>query len=235
MSITIQRVDLALERKQALVNLVTSHQNFDSLVTQVANFQKDVSIKETEAFQIIFAEGKEKLEVVFVKLNTEAILQAMIIDNELDFKVHYTAEFNGRKTIRISIIEDEKVVLESEIPYKKDHFLFVDELKQPEYTNAIDKGELQEKAWYEGCLRATKDGKTYYYKNCGAGCTSSSSINGLDSCCQAHDRCYANFGKGNNSCDYSLYNCAMSSTDAGWWAVSEFAWACYKGKLGSIC
>ncbi|MGM9898266.1 MAG: hypothetical protein ACI32W_10035 [Enterococcus faecalis] len=237
MAMLIQRNDLATVRKSELTQKLNVSEEFALLVNQVANFHQDIEIKETEAFELIFGGNAKATEVVFAKLNDEAIIQMMKVDDEYTFKAHYSAEVNGEKVIRKSIIEHGKAVLEQETAYKPEHFLFVEELKSPAYADIVVEGRIQESAWYEGCLSFynSGNGKTYNYKNCGAKCTSSTYINTLDKCCQAHDRCWSKFGKGDNECDRILYNCANATSDPGWWMVAEFGLLCSQGKLGSIC
>ncbi|QOR83956.1 hypothetical protein QT235_16510 [Geobacillus stearothermophilus] len=82
--------------------------------------------------------------------------------------------------------------------------MFVEELKKPMGTDKIMEGEIAPEAWYEGCLVSYGSGnEKYCYQNYfGAKYRSGTPINALDRCCQAHDRCWANFGKGDDGCDY---------------------------------
>ncbi|PRP56863.1 hypothetical protein C7B71_02645 [Bacillus halotolerans] len=67
--------------------------------------------------------------------------------------------------------------------------------------------------WIDGkfCLDNEKAGKRY--RHCGPGCGDGmglgggTPINGLDSCCRAHDRCWKNFGNGDKCCDKTLASC----------------------------
>ncbi|MBJ7950107.1 hypothetical protein [Bacillus cereus group sp. N24] len=71
------------------------------------------------------------------------------------------------------------------------------------------------------------------YNHCGPGCGDGMSrggtpINGVDSCCRSHDRCWSNFGQDDACCDKTLVNCVKSARSSGPVAadliVGYFSW-----------
>lgn len=91
---------------------------------------------------------------------------------------------------------------------------FEDLINNPNYvagnTITAQAGDLLSGSW---CMRYGYQGKDY--RHCGPGCGDGKSskhgggtpINGIDTCCRAHDRCYGNFGYGDYCCDKQLVNC----------------------------
>lgn len=245
----VKSKELEVASKNLLVDELNGNTEFALLVAEIQKYHKDVEVKRSDALQFEFeaAEGEEGLKVnaIFVSLGDEAIVQAIKEVDGLRLKAHFSAENEkGEKVIRKAIVEDEKVKVEFEVPFAAEYFLFVEELKNPQ--GGDEEARLTPEAWYEGCLVFfnSGNGKYYYYKYCGAKCTGegktgkkfeATPINTLDSCCRSHDRCWANFGKGDNGCDYELYLCANKTYDPGWWMVAEFGLLCSQGKLGSIC
>ncbi|MBE2922894.1 hypothetical protein HPJ93_14680 [Anoxybacillus flavithermus] len=69
------------------------------------------------------------------------------------------------------------------------------------------------------------------YRHCGPGCGDGMSkgggtpINAIDSCCRAHDRCYANFGWGDDCCDKELVDCVTRNKSVDYCAYIDIvAW-----------
>ncbi|KYD23937.1 hypothetical protein P9851_01730 [Geobacillus stearothermophilus] len=236
MAVLIKSQELETESKNALLEELNNSDEFALLVSEISRHHTVKDVKETDALKLTFGTGKT-IDAIFVKLNDEAIIQALKDEDEFRIKAHFSALKNRKKVIRKAIVKDNSVEIEFEIPFEASYFLFVEELKNPMGADKITEGEIAPEAWYEGCLvfYDSGSGKYYYYKYCGAKCGSGTPINALDRCCQAHDRCWANFGKGDDGCDYELYLCANATYDPGWWMVAEFGLLCSQGKLGSIC
>lgn len=93
----------------------------------------------------------------------------------------------------------------------------------PDYTpgNTVTTQALD---WLDGkfCLDNEKAGKRY--RHCGPGCGDGmglgggTPINGIDSCCRAHDRCWKNFGNGDKCCDKTLASCIDPYQDQDYWS-----------------
>jgi hypothetical protein len=66
----------------------------------------------------------------------------------------------------------------------------------------------------------------WYGNWCGPLCGGGDPVDDLDSCCKAHDECYAQNGYLNCSCDWDLANCAADKinfwSDKGWAALAIF-------------
>lgn len=86
--------------------------------------------------------------------------------------------------------------------------------------------------FFDGCLVFSNGNDTGVtkYKHCGAGCGDygpnggGTPVNSLDRCCQAHDRCWENFGKDDCECDRLLGICTNNATDSpGWESVATWA------------
>lgn len=244
----VKSQELEFNKKKTLVTQLNTNEDFALLVAEIKKHHTDVEEKKTDAFELEFIaeQGEEGLKknAIFVSFNNEVIVEAVQELGGLRLKAHFTAKGEkGEKVIRKSIVENGQVVTEFELPFNAAYFSFVEEFKNP--TGEVEDIITPEAEWYEGCLSFynSGDGKRYNYKYCGAKCTGvvggvkyqATPINPLDSCCRAHDRCWDNFGKNDNLCDYDLYTCANRSYDPGWWMVAQFALSCSKGQLGSVC
>ncbi len=96
--------------------------------------------------------------------------------------------------------------------------------------------------WLDGrfCLEDEKNNRDY--EHCGPGCgaiknripgSGETPINGLDRCCQAHDRCWSVFGEGDNCCDKEIASCIdpfKSEDTATWYQINTYfqpqGWLC---------
>lgn len=231
LGIFVKSQELDKKKQNNLIDQFNTSLGYAALVSEIEKHHKELKVTETETFSLKFAnkeEGQEEVQVeaLFVKLNDEVIIQALKQEGkELVIKAHYSAiNEAGEKVIRKSIFKEDKVVTEAEIKFTAAYFLFVEELKNPQAADEVAEGEIAPEAWYDGCLSFynSGNGKTYNYKWCGKGCGSGTPINPLDTCCRTHDRCYANFGRGDNGCDWDLYYCANAQDDPGWWMVAEY-------------
>lgn len=246
----IKSKKLNMNSKKMLLDEFNHNNDLTLLISEIQKYHKEVNIiKQTDTLQLEFvAEEDEeglKVDVLFVTLSNEIIIQAIKETDGLHLKAHFSAvNENGEKVIRKAIVKDNQIEIEFEIPFETHYFMFVEELKNPQ---GADKDfDASPEAWYEGCLVFfdSASGKYYRYNYCGAKCTGEDSsgkkyqktpINTLDRCCRTHDRCWDNFGHGDDDCDYNLYSCANKTSDPGWWMVAEFGLKCSKGELGSIC
>ncbi|MEI3597820.1 MULTISPECIES: hypothetical protein [unclassified Oceanobacillus] len=244
MAILVKSQELEMTKKNELIEELNLSRDFVLLISEIQKHHKDVEVKETETMSLTFAPDKNgegvKVAAIFVRLHDEVIIQALKQGEDLRVKAHFSTinEF-GEKMVVKAIVEDEEVKIENQIEFNAEYFLFVEELKNPQGADEIS--EVAPAAWYEGCLifYSSGEGKYYYYRYCGSGCNgknfTQTPINPLDSCCRSHDRCWANFGKGDDGCDYQLYTCANRTSDPGWWMIAEFGLLCSQGKLGSVC
>jgi hypothetical protein len=76
----------------------------------------------------------------------------------------------------------------------------------------------------------------WYGHWCGPGCGGGDSIDDLDECCRAHDRCYDARGWGACSCDRELVACALPkkfSSDLEKAAAAAFTVELFSGKVSS--
>lgn len=245
----IKSKELEPASKSVLIDEINTSSDFALLVSEIQKHHSNVEVSRTEALQLSFPSTSEadeelKLNAIFVSLADEIIVQGIKEFDKIRFKAHYSiVNEQGEKVIRKAIVDQGEVVIEDDIPFSADYFLFVDELINP--TGADDISDVAPQAWYEGCLVffTSSNGKYHYYKYCGANCTGqvggvkykATPINSLDSCCRAHDRCWDTFGKGDSGCDRQLYNCANKTADPGWWMVAEFGLLCSQGKLKGVC
>ncbi|MBM7713817.1 hypothetical protein JOC94_000787 [Bacillus thermophilus] len=240
MFIKSNKVDIAT--KNLLTEELNNHEDFALLVAEIQKHHKTLSEKQKDIFELEFAEDEAKqgvkVNVVFFTLTDEVIIEGMKVGDKLHVKAYFSAENDeGEKVFRQAVVEGGNVEIESEMQFDPEKFMFVNELKNPQ---GVEEQKVTPQAWYEGCLvfYNSGNGKTYKYRYCGAKCSgknfTQTPINALDKCCQAHDRCYKNFGKGDNGCDKNLQSCADRTSDPGWWMVSEFARRCSLNEL-SFC
>ncbi|MED4286333.1 hypothetical protein P4679_30835 [Priestia megaterium] len=236
----VKAQDLALDKKNVLVEQLNESTDYALLVAEISKHHEVKEIKATDIFELTFApksfegEAEVKTEAIFVTLNDEVIVQALKTGDELAVKAHFSVAKDGGKVIQKAIVDGNEVVIENEIPFEASYFLFIEELKNPVGADQVEEeGKVTTEAWYEGCLIFfnSGNGKYYYYKYCGAKCSSGTPINALDRCCQAHDRCWANFGHGDNTCDKQLYYCANGTSDPGWWMVAEYGLLASQGRI----
>lgn len=241
MGITI--TPLNTQRTEALIKEVSNLTEFVTLKQELAKNHQLFETPEQESFEFtyFFPEQEEQLkkEALFLILGSEAIIEAVRQKcGNIRVLTHQTVNTeSGEKVIRRSTMLDGNLEIESEFSYNPDYYKFIEHLKVPNPAQEIDGDEVKTQAWYHGCLifGDPGTGKYYRYKWCGAKCGSGTPINALDRCCQAHDRCWAKFGHGDNGCDMELYHCASKTSDPGWYMVADFGYECAKNRLGSVC
>ena len=239
MGLLIKAQELEINQSNKLVEEFNQSADFVALLEEINKHHQDVQVEETDIFQLTFSEEDGEgvnVAAIFVKLDDEVIVQALKQGEELRVKAHFSKinEF-GERVIAKAIVKDGEVEIENEIEFNAEYFLFVDELKNPQ--GADEESEVAPAAWYDGCLTFYSSGnnKYYNYRYCGSKCTgknfTQTPLNALDSCCRSHDRCWVNFGKGDDGCDMQLYKCANATSNPGWWMVAEYGYFSATGKL----
>ncbi|MFT8323747.1 MAG: hypothetical protein ABF649_23210, partial [Bacillus sp. (in: firmicutes)] len=172
-------------------------------VVRVESKTNEIAEDVVSAEVLEFTNEAKNVEIIVIAFNmdygvltkTKAIIDTGALDNN----------FKGFEVIDGEVIEifsEDGQFVENEKPNLPNN---------PEYIP----GQIMEaKAnWSIGtwCLR-DKAGK--FYKHCGPGCGDynktggGTPINKIDECCRAHDRCWRNFGKGDNCCDKEIEICA---------------------------
>lgn len=88
--------------------------------------------------------------------------------------------------------------------------------------------------WVDGRFCLEDEANNKMYEHCGPGCGAFSGsiagsggtpINGIDSCCRAHDRCWSVYGKGDNCCDKQIASCIDPYQDQdfySWFQINSY-------------
>ncbi len=111
----------------------------------------------------------------------------------------------------LAIINNQKYWLDDQFKDKLDSIPSLENDQTFEYRDNSD--DVEAAAGF--CLYDFPE----FYNHCGPDCGDGLSlgggtpINGLDSCCRAHDRCWREFGEGDCECDARVVACALNYTD----------------------
>lgn len=172
----------------------------------------EIEVLAAHKFEFL-VEGDDSLifveRVVFRNENTVYDYQRSI-DEGVEREVTTAAKQDTEEAMTTLVVIEGKVVetnfghVEESI-FEKDYF--ADFPLQDDYVEGKTLDFITPQYnWGDGCYPT--------YKHCGKNCGDNGAYGGgtpknpYDSCCRAHDRCWANFGTNNCSCDCTLISCA---------------------------
>lgn len=207
------------EVKQTLVENALSSIEVKRMLNVLEDYNTNITDFETSAAEFEFTLPEKVNSFVHVKylvlkFSNKAILAYYEISN-VDTKVIVMGGVKKlNKFIQFNI--NKNSIEESELDYEnelnKDYL--IDLPNDPNYK----KGQSLENIsasweWRTGCYPG--------YLHCGSGCGDKDGdrgggvpVNGLDTCCRTHDRCWANFGTNDCQCDCNLIKCANKNKNS---------------------
>lgn len=190
-----------------------------------------VGVQETKGYELNLEyvdQDNVILETLFLYLPNDNVIEISKKQQDTAFKkivAHFTSKNGDKKVIKRMVVNKGSVEALAEIPFKESYFDFLGE------SNKSVENEVKAEAWYDGCLVFGDPATGYhFYRHCGAKCGDNGDtgggtpINDLDTCCRAHDRCYAAFGYDDCGCDQNLGVCAERTVDPGWYMVATWAY-----------
>lgn len=123
---------------------------------------------------------------------------------------NYIVPFEDRGILKKYIMINGKEIVVEDKPYKKELEESIQE--ELEHDPSYEPGEIANAVTAQAgiCLYDFPSFYNHCGPDCGDGLTfgGGTPINGLDSCCRTHDRCWKNFGDGDCKCDADIVGCA---------------------------
>jgi hypothetical protein len=212
------------EKLQAILSEAIANEEFQTLSSDLkAAYGFNVANEDVRLayqFEEVMGEG-DVVEGSFVVLQSK--------DNKINIRFDKTkragkeniivtaksvvSDENGKETLKTLLSVNGTKIPVDDQPYAKELEQVPELPHDPNYVP----GELAEEVTAQAtfCLYDFPE----FYNHCGPNCGDGLSlgggtpINGLDSCCRAHDRCWKQFGNGDCECDVRLYACAAGYMD----------------------
>ncbi|MCL6477425.1 MAG: hypothetical protein K6T65_03330 [Peptococcaceae bacterium] len=116
------------------------------------------------------------------------------IDGQLEVRGSIVKEENGQEVLKLFRVVNRRVEPLKTIPFTEEFKTMVQKLSQQEIKPVSCRTEAADDCWYGNW--------------CGPFCGGPGDpIDGVDSCCKVHDKCYEQRGWGNCSCDLEIIPC----------------------------
>lgn len=206
------------EAKAFFETNVTTNEDFQTIVAEINKFgsfsESDIEFVAANKVEFV-AEGvtATALATRLVVKSGKALVSYQLTTKEENFKADVMGGvLNEGNNKFVTIILEQGHVINTAYDYEgeleKD---FEEGLPDNEnYVEGQSSSAIEPQYnWGDGCYP--------FYKHCGRNCGDNGAygggtpINPYDTCCRTHDRCWANFGTNNCSCDCNLISCAKKN------------------------
>lgn len=217
---------LTTKKVEQVIALAEQHQDYQTLLDTL-NEMQDLSTVEKKVEESFVVNTKDPATPPIGKIKLAYENKAEIViayeETEDGLTLHfYGAAFTpNRDELKIFSVKDQKAT-----PFfSKD--LQAEPNKEEAEVKAQDDVTAQGYSWGDGCYPYYVMSINIGYSHCGKNCGDfgdlggGSSRNAMDDCCQAHDRCWKNFGSGDCECDEILLDCAARNK----WVDIDLYWA----------